>query len=155
MRIIGALLLFAFWLLLSDSYNAAHLGAGAVFASLVMWLQPVGTPPIRKVSWFAMLMYLPWLTGRILKSGMHVCRLILSPALPISPQFIQHTTKLRSDGELVVLGNSITLTPGTITVEVAPGKLVVHAIDDASATDLNDGVLEAKIDRIFSNKGSA
>ncbi|NNE18181.1 MAG: Na+/H+ antiporter subunit E, partial [Myxococcales bacterium] len=126
------------------------LAAGAVIASGVMWLNPGGSRPTRKVSWLAALRYLPWLIGRIWKSGFHVSRLILDPALPISPRFIRHKTELKSDRELVVLGNSITLTPGTITVEVAPGELLVHAIDEASAVDLTDGVFDAKIGRIFS-----
>ena len=150
MRIIGAFALFAFWLILSASYDVAHVVAGAFFASVVIWLNP---PPAttRKVSLLAALRYLVWLTGRILKSAFHVTRLILDPALPISPRFIRHQTKLRSDGELAVLGNSITLSPGTITVEVAPGELVVHAIDEASSTDLVDGVLETKVSRIFTS----
>ena len=121
MRISGALLLFAFWLLLSASYDVVHVVTGAVIASVVMWLNSAGAGSTRKVSWWAALRYLPWLIGRILKSGLHVSRLILHPALPISPRLVRHKTKLTSDGELVVLGNSITLTPGTITVEVAPG----------------------------------
>jgi multicomponent Na+:H+ antiporter subunit E len=104
------------------------------------------------VSWLAALSYLPWLIGRILKSGFHVSRLILSPSLPIAPRFIRHQTMLESDTELVVLGNSITLTPGTITVEVAPGELLVHAIDEASCADLADGVLDSKVGRVFSAK---
>ena len=152
MRILGALLLFAFWLLLSTSHDVAHVVAGAVFAGVVMWMNPAGAVSTRKLSWFAVLGYLPWLTGRILKSGFHVSRIILDPALPISPRFIRHQTKLKSDGELVVLGNSITLTPGTITVEVAPGELVVHAIDEASSVDLTDGVLDAKVGRLFSRR---
>ena len=151
-RILGALLLFAFWLLLSASYEIVHVAAGAVIAGVVMWLTPAGADSTRKVSWLAALRYLPWLIGRILKSGFHVSRLILDPALPISPRLIRHKTKLTSDGELVVLGNSITLTPGTITVEVAPGELVVHAIDEASCADLADGVLDAKVGRVFSAK---
>jgi multicomponent Na+:H+ antiporter subunit E len=152
MRILGALLLFAFWLLLSASYDVVHLAAGAVIASVVMWLNPAGSGSTRKVSWLAALLYLPWLVGRIWKSGFHVSRLILDPALPISPRFIRHKTELKSDGELVVLGNSITLTPGTITVEVAPGELVVHAIDEASCADLANGAFDAKVGRIFSAK---
>lgn len=152
MRILGALLLFAFWLLLSASYDVVYVVAGAVIASVVMWLNPAGSGSTRKVSWLAALLYLPWLIGRIWKSGFHVSRLILDPALPISPRFIRHKTELKSDGELVVLGNSITLTPGTITVEVAPGELVVHAIDEASCADLANGVFDAKVGRIFSGK---
>lgn len=155
MRIVGALSLFGFWLLLSASYDIAHLIVGALIASLVMWLNPAGARSARKVSWLALLGYLPWLIGRILKSGFHVSRLILAPSLPIAPRLIHHQTDLKSDGELVVLGNSITLTPGTITVEVAPGELVVHAIDEASSSDLMNGALEAKVAGLFSDKGGA
>tara|TARA_Y100000588_G_scaffold210044_1_gene223957 strand:- start:2108 stop:2578 length:471 start_codon:yes stop_codon:yes gene_type:complete len=151
MRIMGAFLLFAFWLLLSASYDMAHVAAGAFFAVLVMWLNPPRAAAARKVSWLAALGYLPWLIGRIFKSALHVSRLILDPALPISPRLIRHKTELRSDGELVVLGNSITLTPGTITVEVAPGELLVHAIDEASSADLSEGVFDAKVSRMFTN----
>jgi len=152
MRILGALLLFAFWLLLSGSNDVVHVAAGAVVVGAVMWLSPAGVAPTREVSWLAALRYLPWLIGRILKSGLHVSRLILDPALPISPRFIRHKTKLTSDGQLVVLGNSITLTPGTIAVEVKPGELLVHAIDEASCADLTHGVLDARVGRLFSAK---
>lgn len=152
MRILGALLLFAFWLLLSTSYDVVHVAVGAVAAGVVIWLKPPGGGSARTISWLEALRYLPWLIGRILKSGFHVSRLILHPALPISPRLIRHETPLRSDAELVVLGNSITLTPGTITVEVAPGELVVHAIDEASSADLVDGVLDARVGRVFSAK---
>ena len=104
------------------------------------------------MSWLAVAAFLPGLMGRILKSALHVSWLILHPSLPISPRMIQHKTKLTSDGELVVLGNSITLTPGTITVEVAPGQLVVHAIDEASSADLSSGVLDARVGRLFTSR---
>jgi multicomponent Na+:H+ antiporter subunit E len=97
-------------------------------------------------------MYVPWLISRILKSGFHVSRLILDPALPIAPVLVQHKTKLSSNGELVVLGNSITLTPGTITVEVAPGELLVHALDAASCEELKSGVFDDRVGRLFSVK---
>jgi multicomponent Na+:H+ antiporter subunit E len=152
MRILGALLLFGFWLVLSASYDVVHVAAGAVAAGVVMWLKPTGGGSIRTISWLAGLRYLLWLIGQILKSGLHVSRLILDPALPISPRLIRHKTRLESDGELVLLGNSITLTPGTITVEVAPGELLVHAIDEASCADLTHGVLDARVGRVFSAK---
>ena len=61
-------------------------------------------------------------------------------------------TQLRSDGELFVLGNSITLTPGTITIEVAPGELLVHAIDAHSQQDLSRGLLEERVSRLLSTE---
>lgn len=154
MRMIGALLLFGFWLILSATYDVAHVVAGAFFAGVVMWLNPQTRTATRKVSWLSALSYLPWLLARIFKSALHVSRLILDPALPISPRFIRHQTALKSDGELVVLGNSITLTPGTITVEIEPGELVVHAIDEASSLDLSGGVLDAKVSGLFTTRES-
>ena len=148
MKIVGFLLLFAFWLLLSASFDVAHVVAGAFVAGLIMWLKPPRPTPTRRVSWLAVLGYLPWLFGRVLKSALHVSKLILHPSLPISPRLVQHKTALKSDDELVVLGNSITLTPGTITVEVAPGELVVHAIDEASVADLSAGAFDERISRL-------
>jgi multicomponent Na+:H+ antiporter subunit E len=152
MRFFAAVALFVLWLVLSASTNLLHMTAGAVVACLVAWLSPAGSPQMRTFSWFAALGYVPWLIGRILKSGFHVSRLILSPTLPIAPEFVHYKTNLTSDGELVVLGNSITLTPGTITVEIAPGELVVHAIDATSHEDLSSGVLDKKVGGLFSAK---
>lgn len=154
MKFVGALLLFVFWLLLSTSFYVGHVVTGAFVAVLIMWLRPPRPAPTHKVSWLAAIAYLPWLVGRVLKSALHVSKLILAPSLPISPRMIEHKTELKSDGELVVLGNSITLTPGTITVEVAPGQLVVHAIDEASGADLSAGAFDERIGRIFTKVGS-
>ena len=151
MRILTAVILFALWLVLSATYDPAHVIVGAAVAALVAWLNPA-LPHLRRLSWVAALAYQPWLFGRILKSGIHVSRLILDPKLPIEPELIRHKTQFTTDGELVALGNSITLTPGTITVEVAPGELVVHTIDEASRKDILDGSFEAKIGGIFSPK---
>ena len=148
MRILTAVILFALWLVLSATYDPAHIIVGAVIAALVAWLNPA-LPHMRRLSWPAAIAYQPWLFGRILKSGIHVSRLILDPKLPIAPELIRHRVDFKSDGELVALGNSITLTPGTITVEVAPGELIVHAIDEESRKDILDGSFEAKIRNVF------
>jgi multicomponent Na+:H+ antiporter subunit E len=148
-RVLTAVILFALWLVLSSTFDPAHVAAGAAVAALIAWISPA-LPSMRRLSWTAAAAYQPWLFGRILKSGLHVSRLILDPKLPISPELVRHQTNLRSDGELVALGNSITLTPGTITVEVAPGELIVHAIDEESRKDLLDGRFEAKIGGVFS-----
>ena len=153
MRIFSAIALFVLWLVLSGSYALGHVVAGAIVALIVAWINPAGSPHMRRFSWLSALGYAPWLFGRIIKSGLHVSRLILHPALPIKSELIQHKTNLSSDGELVVLGNSITLTPGTITVEVAPGELIVHAIDASSHQDLSKGLFDEKVSRLFSTKG--
>lgn len=149
MRILAVVGLFALWLVLAASYHPAHIAAGAVIAVLVVWLNPTRSTGSRRLSWPAALSYLPWLTGRIFASAVHVSRLILNPSLPISPRFVRHRTELEGDGELVVLGNSITLTPGTITVEVEPGELLVHAIDESATADLESGAFDSRVGRMF------
>ncbi|MEO0420717.1 MAG: Na+/H+ antiporter subunit E [Pseudomonadota bacterium] len=149
MRIVTAVILFALWLSFSVSLSPAHMVVGAIVSVLVAWLNPA-LPSMRRLSWSAIFAYQPWLFGRIFKSGLHVTRLILDPKLPIAPRLIRREIGLKSDGELAVFGNSITLTPGTITVEIAPGEVLVHAIDAESAQDLLDGTLENKVQRVFS-----
>jgi multicomponent Na+:H+ antiporter subunit E len=153
MRLLTAVLLFVLWLSLSATFDVAHLVAGAAVAGLVAWLNPA-LPHVQRLSWIPVLLYQPWLFGRVLRSGLHVSRLILDPSLPISPGLVQHRTRLKGDGELVVLGNSITLTPGTITVEVAPGELLVHAIDKPSTADLLSGTLDSRVSQVFTGKES-
>ena len=154
MRLLAGIALFALWIALSASYHPGHLIAGAVFSGAIAWLNPVGLAPGRGVSIPSAIAYVPWLLVRILRSGLHVSWLILHPSLPISPRLIRHRTKLRNDVALVAVGNSITLTPGTITVEASPGELVVHAIDELSSRDLVSGVLEDKVSRVFPEPGA-
>jgi multicomponent Na+:H+ antiporter subunit E len=92
--------------------------------------------------------------GRILHSGFHLSFLILHPDLPIDPKMIRHQTKLQDDGSIVLLCNSITLTPGTVTVEVESQDLVVHAMDDTSAEDVTSRRIEQRIDGLFIAKGT-
>ena len=155
MKILAAIGLFALWIALSASAHPAHLLAGAAVAGGIAWLNPIGLARVRRVSIGAAIAYAPWLFVRILKSGLHVSRLILHPALPISPRLIRYRTELESDGALVTIGNSITLTPGTITVEAKPGELLVHAIDEASSQDLVSGALEDKVRRVFPEQGGS
>lgn len=155
MRIFTVIMLFGLWLVLSASHNFVHLALGALVAAIVVWLNPKSKTSAKKLSWGSAIAYIPWLFVRILKSGLHVCRLILQADLPIKPELIEHKTDLTSDGELAVLGNSITLTPGTITIEVKPGKLVVHAIDGYSQQELTSGVFDARVRQLFTANESS
>ncbi len=144
---------FVIWLLLSASFNLFHLGLGLVAAFAVAWLNTD-----RAVSHFMILQlrivwYFLWLVGRILQSGFHLSVLILHPALPIDPKLIRYRTKLQEGAGIVLMGNSITLTPGTITVEVNSQDLVVHAMDDKSAHDVTSLRLERQIAGLFGEKG--
>jgi multicomponent Na+:H+ antiporter subunit E len=108
-----------------------------------------GKSQLENVRWSRMLAYVPWLLWRILQSGLHVSYLILHPRLPIDPKLISYQTNLKDEAGVVLLGNSITLTPGTITVEVNSHELLVHAMDDDSADDLTSLRMEQRIAENF------
>lgn len=144
---------FIIWLILSSSYDRLHIVLGIAVAALIVWLNPVEpASPFRNFPWLRVVGYVPWLFGRILASGFHVSRLILDPSLPIAPALIRYRTKLRDDGEIVFLGNSITLTPGTTTVEIDSNELVVHALDEVSGESISDRRLEQKIHSVFQRR---
>ncbi|MFQ5992242.1 MAG: Na+/H+ antiporter subunit E [Nitrospiraceae bacterium] len=148
--LLKASVLFGLWLVLSGKYNFFHMTLGLGFSLGVAWLntRPLAFRP-QVFPWARFLLYLPWLFTRIVHSSIHLTYLILHPRLPINPRLIPYHTKLRDRAAVVLLGNSITLTPGTITVEISSHDLVVHAMDDLSAGDLNSGGLEAKIAGVF------
>ena len=113
-----ALTLFVIWLLLTASYTPAHMALGFVASFGVALLNTdAGRPPGVAIRWLQLLQFLPWLFGRILISGLHLSFLILHPKLPIAPALIRYRTKLSHEPGIVLLGSSITLTPGTVTAE--------------------------------------
>ena len=130
------------------------------------WINSGHSPFVPKFRlWGNILLYLPWLFLRIVESSLHLSKLILDPALPIEPRLIRVETHLGRRAAVVLLGNSITLTPGTITAEIDhdvvheslaaeadSDALLVHAIDEASARDVTSGRLEAKIAEVFKNE---
>jgi multicomponent Na+:H+ antiporter subunit E len=94
--------------------------------------------------------YIPWLIYQIIMANFHVARLVLSPKMPINPKIIKFKVKLDSDISLVTFANSITLTPGTITVDIKEGEFCVHALDETVAYDLLfGGKMEDRIAHIY------
>ena len=82
-------------------------------------------------------------------SGIHLSFMILNPRLPIAPKLFRYRTALQNESGIVLLGNSITLTPGTLTADVNDNELLIHAMDDESAEDVTSARLENKVAEIF------
>ena len=147
-------LLFAFWILLSARFDAFHLTLGIICSLLVSYLSHdllfanVRIGDIRIMA-KRFLSAAPWFLGQIFSANLHVAYLALSPKMPIDPQIIRFKTKLESDISWVAMANSITLTPGTITVDIREGEFFVHALDKNVAYDLNTGEMEDKIAHVF------
>jgi multicomponent Na+:H+ antiporter subunit E len=89
--------------------------------------------------------YFPWLSREIVKSGWAVTKLILHPRLPISPTMTVVRASQRTPVGVATYGNSITLTPGTITVGVSGNVLTVHALTRDGALDLEAGGMDRRV----------
>ena len=141
--------LYVFWLLLSGYFTPFLMIAGAGCAAAVVLftrrmqvLDPEGQPlqlVLRSVPyWF-------WLLVEILKAGWDVSRLILHPRLPISPTVVRFKPSQKTAVGLVTHANSITLTPGTITVQADADEFVVHALTHAAASGTVGSEMDARV----------
>lgn len=137
----AVLALFLFWLLLSGIFTPFLIAAGAgsalavvLFARRMDVIDHEGHPV--HLGWWALISYWPWLAWEIVKSAWDVTKLILHPQLPITPTLVEFTPSQQTDMGLVIHANSITLTPGTIAVEVEHGHFLVHALTREGAAGL-------------------
>ncbi len=159
------LLLFGFWVVLSGKLDAVHLGMGVFSATLVTWLS-AGVLYTRRddgartwlafIPWGRLLAYLPWLAWEIVKSNIQVLKLVLGPISRLDPAVVTFRPPLRSEVSRVFLANSITLTPGTVTLDVSlEGEFLVHALDRAAGEDLVAGGMGRKVAWAFREEGAA
>ena len=155
-----ALLMFGFWLLLSGKFDLFHLTLGVISSLVVSWMSSdlLFTDNSRKgrlIEVCRFILYIPWILKEIVMSTLHVTWLALHPAMKekIDPRMVNFKTKLISDVGRVTLANSITLTPGTITVRIEDDVFTVHALSDKVASSL-PGEMEDRIARIFSEERS-
>lgn len=143
--------LFAFWLLLSGYFVPFLITIGAVAAVAVamlgrrMDLVDHEGYPIH-LGW-RLVLYWPWLFKEIAKSAWNVARIIVNPRLPISPTLVRAKTSQSTAVGVVTYANSITLTPGTISVEVKRGEILVHALTRETAADLLEGEMDRRVTR--------
>ena len=143
--------LFAFWLALSGHYTVWLVSAGAVSAALCVYaarlIQIVDHEGHPMELLPGTLTYYPWLIVEIIKSAWSVTTLILRPSLPISATMTVLTAQQRTSSGIATFGNSITLTPGTITVGVSGKQLTVHALVEDGARDLEAGGMNTRVAR--------
>lgn len=147
-------ILMVFWAMLSGKFDLFHLSLGVICSILIAFLTHdllfanTRVGDIRVIVQ-RFIVYIPWLLYQIVLSNFHVAYLALSPKMPIDPKIIRFSTKLESDISWVTLANSITLTPGTITVDIMEGKFFIHALSKKVADDLNTGEMEDRVAHVF------
>ncbi len=149
------ILLIILWILLSNHYTPLLMSLGFFSVVLVIWLtlrmdiiDHESYPLYLNVR--ALLIYLAWFVKEIFVSNIYVCRLILNPAMPISPAIISLRSNQPSDLARAILANSITLTPGTVAIGVDGDITTVHAITKDAATSLLQNSMSDKVAALVS-----
>lgn len=150
MRTIALFLCLAgLWLLLSGHYDPLLLSLGAASCVVVAWIawrmdvvDHEGLPI--HLGWQAVL-YWPWLIFEIIKANIDVALTIIRPSMPISPTLITVRTTQGSELGQVIYANSITLTPGTVSLRVYDDKIDVHALTRAGAEELAGGEMDRRV----------
>lgn len=148
-RVVGiATTLFGSWLLLSGKIDAMHVGVGvAASLTIAYFVAHWGTsrPAIYpRIAWFAL-----WLFYQVVLSNLRVARLAFAPGNKLRPRLVTLPPGTHGDVPLALLGCAITLTPGTMSVDISEEKLTVHALDDVSARSVEDGDMARRVHRLF------
>lgn len=153
------ILTFLFWLLLTFDLSLANILVGAAaalltsllfakyfFSKVVKFIQPV--------RYFWLLVYLVIFTWECIKANFDVAYRVIHPSMPIKPGIVKVKLELKSDFARTMLANSITMTPGTISVDIVGDELFVHWIfvsseDPAVYSQKIAGRFEKYIKKIF------
>lgn len=150
------LALFGFWQALSGKTEPLFVTMGLVSAAA---LTPVSlhllhtvlgrVEDARPVNPLALVSYLLWLLTRIPPAGASVAMTVLDPRRTARPGVVRFRTGLRSPAARTLLANSITLVPGTMTINVEDDRFTVHAFTPAAMADLANAATQRRIARIF------
>lgn len=148
--ILGAVALFAIWLLMSGVYKPITMTLGAISSAFAVYIAARanmidGARVAGGISFLRYMRYLGWLMVEIAKTNFEVVKHILKPRLNFKPAYIPVPYDQKTEVGQVTFANSITLTPGTLTVEVGENQFSVHTLDfsesdNASLKDMNDRI---------------
>jgi len=147
-----SVVLFAVWFVLSGHDGALILTFGALSALAVaavarrMALVDREGHPLH-LGWSTPGYWL-WLAWQVVVANLDVARRILDPRLPIDPTVIRLRASQKSELGRVIYANSITLTPGTVTIDVEGDELVIHALNGAAARALGSGSMDRRVSRM-------
>lgn len=148
------IILFLFWLLLNGrlTWEIVFLGLAIVALMGALEWKLFGYTPARELRLLRkapiLCAYVPVLFWEIIKAGLVVARDILFRRYVVTPTLVTFRTDLKTDYGKFLLANSITLTPGTITVQVEGDRLTVHCLDKSMLDTSPDGTFQRWIRRL-------
>jgi multicomponent Na+:H+ antiporter subunit E len=159
-----ALLLAAFWFLLSGRWGFPYFFFMAGTVGIVLLLNPerpfgwrrpdagqfMGVGLAARIRAMRFLVrYMIWLVWNVIKANVEVAILILHPRMPIAPRLLTFRTTLKHPVAQVLVANSITLTPGTVTIDLSDQEYLVHALVPGSSGGITGAALQNMVGPVF------
>ena len=151
--LITAIAMFIFWILLSGEFTFILITSGVVASLITAYLSHdifIGKADLKTETGrvFKFIVYIPWLLWEIILANVEIAYLVLNPKPLIDPQLVHFKNDLKTDLGIVTLAHSITLTPGTVTVDANREEFVIHAIWQKSAEGIISGEMQRKVKKI-------
>ncbi|MCX7991479.1 MAG: Na+/H+ antiporter subunit E [Proteobacteria bacterium] len=149
-----SLILFSFWFLLSGETNPILISSGIISSLFITYLSGdllISEGKVRKNVhlYIKFLRYIPYLIYEIIIANIDVVYRVLHPKMPIDPVIVKFNSELETDFCIVTYANSITLTPGTVTIDVGKKRdFIVHSLTSKYAESLLTRDMEKKIKEI-------
>jgi multicomponent Na+:H+ antiporter subunit E len=150
--------LMTFWIIMSGFFDFIHLGLGVLSVAGVMYVNyrlkahrffEDDMNDVSEVRFFRAIYYVGWMIVQIIISGFHVAGIIIRPKMPIHTTMITFRANLPSAHARMILGNSITLTPGTLTIDITGDRFTVHAIDDNTYQGIINDKMPREVLKLF------
>ena len=142
-QVVINLLLSLFWLLVTGSYTVNNVLLGFILGLLLVYLLRSVLPGRFYIITLYKVIKLIWVfLIELIKANIDVIRIVLQPSLKNEPAFFTYNTDLKTDWQVVLLSNLITLTPGTIVVGLSDDrtKIYIHAIDFGEKEEEIEGI---------------
>ena len=151
--VLTVLIMFSFWIFLSGKFSFILLLSGIISSLLVSYMSNdllIGNGDIKLgfIRTIRFIRFLPWLLWQIVLANIDLAIRTLHPKMPINPMLINFKNNLKTDLGMVILANSITLTPGTVTIDVNENEFLVHVISEKAAQSLISGEMQARVKKI-------
>ena len=147
-----------FWIIMSGFFDFIHLGLGVLSVAGVMYVNyklkthrffDDDMDDLSELRFTRAAYYIGWLVIQIIIAGIHVAKIIIRPKMPIHTTMLTFRVNLPSAHARMILGNSITLTPGTLTIDITGDRFIVHAIDEKSFQSISSDQMPREVLKLF------
>ena len=125
------LLLFSIWMILSANVEIANIfvGLGVSLSVALLYIKMFASEKIEMINPYYLFVYILILIKNLVISNLQIAKRTLSPDMKLNPAVVKVKTELKSDWKKLLLANSITLTPGTLTLDIIDDMLYIHVIE--------------------------